>query len=123
SGLLKEMASPRARIIVDARTNQLIISEIPAYLTVMRNLIESVDVPNRQVVIEARIVETSKTFLQQYGFVWGFRARFDPSLGTGTGLIFPNRVDLVGGPFDFGPGNAALSFHLADVLGTFTLDL
>jgi type IV pilus assembly protein PilQ len=123
SGLLREIASPRARIIVDARTNQLIISEIPTYLTVIRNLIESVDVPNRQVVIEARIVETSKTFLQQYGFVWGFRSRFDPSLGTGTGLIFPNRVDLVGGPFDFGPGVPALSFHLADVLGTFTLDL
>ena len=123
SGLLREIASPRARIIVDTRTNQLIISEIPSYLTVMRNLIESVDIPNRQVVIEARIIETSKLFIQQYGFVWGFRTRLDPSLGTGTGLVFPNRVDLTGGPFQFGPGNPLLSFHLADVLGAFTLDL
>jgi type IV pilus assembly protein PilQ len=122
-GLLKEIASPRARIIVDQRTNQLIISEIPAYLQTMRNLIESVDVPTRQVVIEARIVETTKTFLQQYGFAWGFRGALDPSLGTGTGLVFPNRVDFVGGPFDFGPGNSVLSFHLANVLGTFNLDV
>jgi type IV pilus assembly protein PilQ len=122
-GLLKEIASPRARIIVDQRTNQLIISEIPAYLQTMRNLIESVDVPTRQVVIEARIVETTKTFLQQYGFVWGFRGSLDPSLGTGTGLVFPSRVDTVGGPFDFGPGNPVLSFHLANVLGTFNLDV
>jgi type IV pilus secretin PilQ/predicted competence protein len=121
--LLKDIASPRARIIVDQRTNQLIISEIPAYLQTMRNLIESVDVPTRQVVIEARIVETTKTFLQQYGFVWGFRGALDPSLGTGTGLVFPNRVDFVGGPFDFGPGNSVLSFHLANVLGTFNLDV
>jgi type IV pilus assembly protein PilQ len=90
---------------------------------VMRNLIESVDVANRQVVIEARIIETTKTFVQQYGFNWNFRSRLDPSLGTGTGLIFPNRVDVVGGPFNFGPGNPVLAFSLTDVLGTFTLDV
>ncbi len=123
SGLLKEIASPRARIIVDSRTNQLIISEIPTYLQTMRNLIDSVDVANRQVVIEARIVETTQTFLQQYGFNWQFRGSLDPSLGTGTGLVFPNRVDLIGGPFDFSAGNPVLSFSLANVLGTFTLDV
>jgi type IV pilus assembly protein PilQ len=126
SALLREMASPRARIIVDQRTNQLIISEIPTYLQTMRNLIDSVDVANRQVVIEARIVETTQSFLQQYGFNWGFRGTLDPSLGTGTGLVFPNRVDVVGGGptgFEFGPGNPVLSFSLGNVLGTFTLDL
>jgi len=124
SALLRDIASPRARIIVDARTNQLIISEIPGYLQTMRNLIESVDVPNRQVVIEARIVQTRKTFVQQWGFNWGFRGTLDPSLGTGTGLVFPNRVDVIGGPFNFGQvGNPVLSFSLGNVLGTFTLDL
>ena len=123
SSLLREIASPRAKIIVDGRTNQLIISEIPGYLQTIRSLIESVDVATRQVVIEARIVETSKTFIQQYGFNWNFKTRLDPSLGTGTGLIFPNRVDAVGGPFQFGPGNPVLSFSLTDVLGTFTLDV
>ncbi|MEA2338410.1 MAG: type pilus assembly protein PilQ, partial [Thermoanaerobaculia bacterium] len=122
AGLLRDMASPRARIIVDQRTNQLIISEIPTYLQTMRNLIESVDVPTRQVVIEARIVETTKIFIQQYGFNWGFRGTMDPSLGTGTGLVFPNRIDTVGGPFDFGAGNPVVSFSLQNVLGTFTLD-
>jgi type IV pilus assembly protein PilQ len=123
ASLLREMASPRARIIVDARTNQLIISEIPVYLQTMRNLIESVDVPTRQVVIEARIVETTKTFAQQFGFTWGFRSTMDPSLGTGTGLVFPSRVETVGGPFSFGVGNPVLSFTLQNVLGTFNLDL
>ncbi|HEX7679367.1 MAG TPA: type IV pilus secretin PilQ, partial [Thermoanaerobaculia bacterium] len=121
--LLKEMASPRARLIVDQRTNQLIVSEIPGYLQTMRNLIDSVDVPTRQVVIEARIVETTKLFIQQYGFNWGFKGTMDPSLGTGTGLVFPNRVDTVGGPFEFGAGNPVVSFSLQNVLGTFTLDL
>ena len=123
AALLREMASPRARIIVDQRTNQLIISEIPVYLQTMRNLIDSVDVPTRQVVIEARIVETTKLFIQQYGFNWGFHGTMDPSLGTGTGLVFPNRIDSVGGPFQFGAGNPVVSFSLQNVLGTFTLDL
>jgi type IV pilus assembly protein PilQ len=105
------------------RENQLIISEIPQYLQLMRNLIDSIDVPTKQVVIEARIVETTKNFLQQYGFVWGFRGSLDPALGTGTGLIFPNRVGVVGGPFEFGPGNSVLQLSLSDVLGTFNLDL
>ena len=121
--LLAGVASSRAKIIIDTRTNQLIISEIPSYLETMRALIDSVDVPTRQVIIEARIVETTKTFLQQYGFQWGFRSSLDPSLGTGTGLVFPNRVDVVGGPFDFGPGNPVLTFHMGNVLGTFNLDL
>jgi type IV pilus assembly protein PilQ len=124
AGLLKEISSPRARIIVDTRTNQLIVSEIPQYLQVMRNLIDTVDIPNRQVVIEARIVETTKSFSLQYGFSWGFNGILDPALGTGTGLIFPNRVGFKGGPFSFTGGGAnVLGLTLTDVLGTFDLDL
>lgn len=123
SALLREIASPRARIIVDTRTNQLIVSEIPEYLRTMQNLISTVDIPSRQVMIEARIVESLRTFTQQYGFTWGFNGDLDPALGTGTGLIFPNRVGFVGGPFDFALGDNVLSLTLFDVLGTFDLDL
>jgi type IV pilus assembly protein PilQ len=122
-GLLRDLASPRARIIVDARTNQLIISEIPNYLQTMQNLITTIDIPTRQVMIEARIVESSRTFLQQWGFNWGFNGDLDPALGTGTGLVFPNRIGFVGGPFDFSAGDPVLSFHFFDVLGSFSLDL
>lgn len=123
SALLRDIASPRARIIVDSRTNQIIVSEIPEYLRTMQNLITTVDIPSRQVMIEARIVESLRTFTQQYGFTWGFNGDLDPALGTGTGLIFPNRVGFTGGPFDFGLGENILSLTLFDVLGTFDLDL
>jgi type IV pilus secretin PilQ/predicted competence protein len=123
AGLLREIASPRARIIVDSRTNQIIVSEIPEYLRTMQNLITTVDIPSRQVMIEARIVESLRTFTQQYGFTWGFNGDLDPALGTGTGLIFPNRVGFTGGPFDFALGDNILGVTLFDVLGTFDLDL
>ncbi|HEY0141550.1 MAG TPA: type IV pilus secretin PilQ [Thermoanaerobaculia bacterium] len=121
--LLREIASTRARIIVDTRTNQLIVSEIPQYLQTMQNLITTIDVPTRQVVIEARIVESSRTFSQAYGFSWEFGGVLDPSLGTGTGLVFPNRIDFAGGPFSFTGGAApVIGVSLTDVLGTFSLD-
>src|ERR1051325_10659172 len=122
-GLLRDIASPRARIIVDARTNQIIISEIPAYLQTMQNLITTIDIPTRQVMIEARIVETSRTFLQQWGFTWGFGGNLDPATGTGTGLVFPNRIGFTGGPFAFAAGSTnVISLHFFDVLGAFNLD-
>ncbi|PYQ25470.1 MAG: hypothetical protein DMF56_27370 [Acidobacteria bacterium] len=120
--LLRDLASPRARIIVDGRTNQLIISEIPAYLQTMQNLLTTIDIPTRQVMIEARIVESTRTFVQQWGFNWGFNGDLDPALGSGTGLVFPNRVGFTGGPFDFSAGKNVLSFHFFDVLGAFSLD-
>lgn len=123
AGLLRDVASSRARIIVDARTNQLIISEIPGYLQTMRNLIDTVDVANRQVVIEARIVETTKIFSRAWGFSWGFDGVLDPALGNGTGLVFPNRIGYTAGPFSFtGGAPPILGLSLSDVLGTFDLD-
>jgi type IV pilus assembly protein PilQ len=126
AALLREIASPRARIIVEPRTNQLIISEIPQYLQTMQNLLTTVDIANRQVVIEARIVESSRTFSQQYGFSYGFEGVLDPSLGNGTGLVFPNRIGFTGGGatgFNFSGGAPpVLGISLIDVLGTFSLD-
>src|SRR4029078_10449594 len=87
-------------------------------------LIDTVDIPNRQVVIEARIVETTKIYNLQFGFSWGFTGLLDPALGTGTGVILPNRAGFVGGPFSFTGGAAnVIGITLSDVLGTFTLDL
>lgn len=121
--LLKDIASPRARIIIDARTNQLIISEIPEYLRTMQNLITTVDIPTRQVMIEARIVESARTFAQQWGVDWSFGGDLDPANGSGTGLVFPNRIGYTGGPFNFASGRELFSVSLSDVLGTFSLDL
>jgi type IV pilus assembly protein PilQ len=124
SALLREIGSPRARVIVDTRTNQLIISEIPEVLKTMQNLIVTVDVPSRQVMIEARIVESLRSFQQLWGFNFGFGGDLDPSLGTGTGLVFPNRVGFDAGPFNFAPsGPRIFNLTLFDVLGTFDLNI
>jgi len=123
SGLLTQLASPRGRIITDSRTNQIIVTDIPDALRLMLNLVDTVDIPTPQVVIEARIVETTKNFSQQFGFSIGFNGDLNPALGTGTGLIFPNRIRAIGGPFNLATGNNVLQLSLGNVLGTFDLDL
>ena len=122
--LLEAMASRRGQLQFDPRTNQVIITEIPQYLTTMLNLIETLDIATPQVVIEARVVETTKTFARRLGINWGFDGIIDPALGTGTGLVFPNRGTIGVGPFDLGvAGSEVLSLTLSNVLGTFDLDL
>lgn len=123
TNLLKKMASKRGQIDSDARTNQIIITEIPAYLSTMLNLVETLDIPTPQVAIEARVVETTKQFARQLGISWGFNGALDPALGTGTGLVFPNTITAVGGPFNFASGNPVLTLSLGNVLGTFDLDI
>ncbi|MEO8216578.1 MAG: type IV pilus secretin PilQ [Acidobacteriota bacterium] len=121
--LLSQIASPRGKILVDTRTNQIVITDIPEALRLMLNMIDTVDIPTPQVIIEARIVETTKSFKQQFGFRLGFTGNLDPALGTGTGLAFPNRVGVIGGPFDLTQGNPVIQLTLGNVLGTFDLDL
>jgi len=123
SAFLSAMASPRGKIIVDARTNQLVITDIPSYVRTMLQLLETIDIPTPQVIIEARIVETTKNFSRQLGVQWGFQGALDPALGSGTGLVFPNTVGVTGGPFNFGAGNPVLTLSLGNVLGTFDLDI
>jgi type IV pilus assembly protein PilQ len=101
-----------------------VISEVPLYLQTMQNLIATVDIPNRQVMIEARIVESSRSFSQEWGIDLDFGGTLDPALGTGTGLVFPNRLGFRGGPFNFGGAAApVLTLNMLDVLGVFDLDI
>jgi type IV pilus assembly protein PilQ len=59
-------------LVVDARTNKLVIQETPSRLEEMRKLLKELDRPTPQVLIEARLVEATRTFSQSLGVEWGF---------------------------------------------------
>ena len=69
---LKTPGRPDASIVVDDRTNKLIIRETAASLVKMRELLRELDRPTPQVLIEARIVEAKRSFSQSLGIEWGF---------------------------------------------------
>ncbi len=61
------MLSPRGSVIFETRTNQLFVSDIPSKLEEVQNLISKIDIPVRQVLIEARIVEADDKFGRSLG--------------------------------------------------------
>ncbi|PIZ22042.1 MAG: type IV pilus secretin PilQ [Comamonadaceae bacterium CG_4_9_14_0_8_um_filter_57_21] len=65
------LLSPRGSVISEARTNQLFVTDIPSKLEQVQQLIAKLDIPARQVLIEARIVEASDTFGKSLGVKLG----------------------------------------------------
>jgi type IV pilus assembly protein PilQ len=70
----KNLKSKRldSSIASDVRTNKIIVVDIDPNIKKMRKLLESLDIPEKQVMIEARIVEASSDFTRAMGVQWGF---------------------------------------------------
>ena len=63
--------TPRGSVIFETRTNQLFVSDIPSKLEEIQALIAKIDIPVRQVLIEARIVEADDRFSRALGVKLG----------------------------------------------------
>ncbi|GIX23012.1 MAG: fimbrial protein [Caldimonas sp.] len=63
--------TPRGSVIAEPRTNQLFITDIASKLEEVQQLISKIDIPVRQVMIEARIVEADDSFGRQLGVKLG----------------------------------------------------
>jgi type IV pilus assembly protein PilQ len=118
------LLSQRGSVIVDERTNSLIIKELPSFMDTVISVIDRLDTPEPQVMIEARIIETTKRFSRDIGIQWGFEGVADAAHGNTTGLIFPNNISGNGGVNLLqGGNNGAINLSLGNVLNTFNLDL
>ena len=83
------MTSPRGSVAIYERTNTLLVHDIAERLTDIRRLIETLDVPIRQVLIESRVVIVNDDFSRELGVRFGSTIVRDRSDGlvslTGTG--------------------------------------
>ena len=59
--------SPRGSVIFETRTNQLFVTDIPSKLEEIQTVIAKIDIPVRQVLIEARIVEATTPSDDRWG--------------------------------------------------------
>jgi type IV pilus assembly protein PilQ len=112
SGLL----SGRGSAIVDQRTNSIIMTDTQAKLDEFRDLLEKLDIPVRQVSIEARIVLANAGVSRDLGVRWGYDYQRDVGSGrTGlsTGTV-DGIVDMVNGdPLSYGDAPGGLVVDLA----------
>jgi type IV pilus assembly protein PilQ len=144
--LTKSVLSARGQIQVDTRTNTLIIQDLPDRLATAQQLIATLDKPQPQVEVEARVVQTTRDFARALGIQWGFNGRANSAIGNTTGLAFPNngsiggRTNTTQGPTDprgtvgqdvanainlpaNGAANSAIGLALGAINGAFNLDI
>ena len=70
-GSAGSLLSERGRVIVDERTNTIVLTDTDDKIAQFRGLIEQLDVPIRQVLIEARIIIVNADFREEMGVRWG----------------------------------------------------
>jgi type IV pilus assembly protein PilQ len=109
-GLKKEegkpagMLSPRGQLTVDQRTNSLIVRDIPDNMVKIKAFLEKVDRPAASVLIEARLVEMSRTDARSLGVIWG--GAWTPRTSS-NGPIIDLRGAPPGGPISGETAGAA----------------
>ena len=84
------------QVQIDARTNTLIVADLPDQFPAIRELLRTLDRAEPQVEVEARIVQTTRDFAKAIGVQWGLNGRVMPDVGNTTSLAFPNQ-GTVGG--------------------------
>lgn len=123
-GSSARILSPRGSVIAEPRTNQLFVTDIPSKLEQVQQLIAKLDIPIRQVLIEARIVEADDRFGRSIGVrlggsdlrgVRGGDAGY--SIGGGT-----NRVAF-GGSYDAVSSTTVESENNLDTINTSFVNL
>jgi type IV pilus assembly protein PilQ len=67
---LGDISSKRGSVIADARNKQLIVKDVPMVLEQVAEMLKQIDRPDRQVMIEARIVEANTNFARSLGVKW-----------------------------------------------------
>jgi type IV pilus assembly protein PilQ len=119
------LKSERGTITKDDRTSRVIVKDVQTALDDMRQLLKTLDAPEKQVMIEARIVEATSTFTRDLGVQWGLHYRdgsasilginsFDSTFG---GVVSPT------GPGTTGSGGIGLGMAFGKLTNNIQLDM
>jgi type IV pilus assembly protein PilQ len=94
---------------VDDRTNTMIITDLDPGIDKVRKLVDTLDTPQPQVEIEARIIDTNATFSKELGIRLGLDAAASPGLGNTFPIVFPNQAagQAAAGTVNSGASNLA----------------
>ncbi|WP_413785853.1 type IV pilus secretin PilQ [Aquabacterium sp.] len=88
--------SPRGSVFHEQRTNQIFVTDIPSKLEEIQQMISKIDIPMRQVLIEARIVEATDTFGRNLGIKLGGRSNSLQGSGTYLGGNYQGVGEMTG---------------------------
>lgn len=122
-GASARILSPRGSVIAEPRTNQLFVTDIPSKLEQVQQLIAKLDIPVRQVLIEARIVEADDRFGRSLGVrLGGSDLRGVRGGEAGYPVSGPNRV-AIGGSYNAVSSTTVESENTLDTINTSFVNL
>jgi type IV pilus assembly protein PilQ len=104
SAPIKDLLTDRGKVTEDSRNKQLIVTDIQSSIDKIRELARILDTPERQVLIEARIVEVSTNASLDLGVNWGIGYSQNPKGNTTNAT---SEIGL-GGSFTVSPSSAAV---------------
>lgn len=97
---LAPLLSDRGSISIDSRTNTLIARDVSAALNQVEELARALDTQTPQVLVEARIIEATSSYIRDVGIQWGGSGTVSSTTGNPTGLAFPSAIGVAGGASD-----------------------
>lgn len=69
--IISSLLSDEGKVTVDIRTNSLIVTDYPKNLDYVKEVLDQIDVPTRQVMIEVEILEVKASIFEDTGIEWG----------------------------------------------------
>jgi len=122
-GNASRILSVRGSVIAEPRTNQLFVTDIPSKLEQVQQLISRLDIPVRQVLIEARIVEADDRFGRSIGVrLGGSDLRGVRGGDAGYAIGGTNRIAF-GGSYNAVSGTTQESSAVLDTVNTSFVNL
>ena len=112
--------SERGSAIVDERTNTIILTDIGDKIDEFKRLLARIDIPVKQVLIEARIVKAESDFRKELGASWGLAGsdQVDFSLGNSTSGTLQGILAT-----DLGISDPGAAFSLSYLSNNLLIDL
>ncbi|MBW2185502.1 MAG: type IV pilus secretin PilQ [Deltaproteobacteria bacterium] len=86
-GVIDDILSDQGEVQVIEGSKKIMVNDIPSKIEEIRALLDILDVPVKQVMIEARIVEVDKTSEASFGIHWGIDYDYDPDGSNSTEAI------------------------------------
>ena len=124
--LIADQKTARGTVVVDDRTNSLVLTDLPAALENMFRLIESLDFSQPQVEIETRIISSTRNFARdigvQFGFVQGNSQRVTAG-GSNTAYLQPGPANRPMGETSSSSDSPGISPGLGDTGGNLNVNL
>lgn len=99
---LTKLLTERGKIESDTRANTLIITDIPLVIESMNSIVDQLDQPTAQVLVEAKIVQVDASRSRELGVAWGIGNLDNPIANTKAGANVDLGVSQPTGSFTFG---------------------